>query len=218
MDNSKLTGNRQLLLIGAAVTGLTLVIAYSIQPMLPLADVDRPPAVVDDEFGVAFAAPELEEPELLTTATSRSRPLESLSAARPAEASRSQAPPHRYIRNSHAAIQPSEAVSDPGSQMPAAYRDRMALMDQEREVALRRLRRDGALSPVNPDDSAEARVAMVSVEESADAETPVVAAAAETGDVREFQKVNRVRHHPLRPAPVEQPTRGAWLAGTIESD
>jgi hypothetical protein len=60
MDKTSFAANRQTLLMGVAVTGLTLAIAFSIQPLLPLSESGR--AVAEEDPLAHLEQPFFEEP------------------------------------------------------------------------------------------------------------------------------------------------------------
>jgi hypothetical protein len=225
MDNSSFAGNRQTLLLGAAVTGLTLAVAFSIQPLLPLSDSRGGTAEVDplleldepafaDQTGDGTDASDAPEFVIEETAALDEAPVAISDAA--AEV------PERFVRHRDHPVEEPAATEDSTAVMPPPYQQRLSLLNAERETLLRKMGRDDAIvleSPPVDSPREPSRIAMVSVEEASTEAATVVPAVAHAGDTEEFKRVKLVRHNPLRPASeAADSARGAWLAGTIELD
>jgi hypothetical protein len=226
MDNSSLAGNRQTLLMAVAVTGLTLAIAFSIQPLLPLSDSGQNAAEVDplgDLDEPVFAEP-TEEPSVAESDDAPESVGDEIAALEDAPVALPPGAevPERFVRRRAYEVEGPAALENADTVMPPPYQQRLALLNDEHELRLRRVEREAAASAATEASETPhepASIAMVSVEEAPAGEAPVVRAVAHATDTQEFKRVKLVRHNPLRSvSETAEPARGAWLAGTIELD
>lgn len=101
-----------------------------------------------------------------------------------------------------------------GAVIPPSYRERMALLDEEREVATRRAEREGTRPSPLYDESE-----IVQTSGSGESASPVEQALAEVAETASPGRVT-----PVSVRFVEETTeeirgpRGAWLAGVIETE
>lgn len=221
MDKTSFAANRQTLLMGVAVTGLTLAIAFSIQPLLPLSESGRNVAEEDPLADLEQSVIEEPAAEIASGESDETPPGASeavVADETPAAISAGVEEPQRFVRRSDRQNEIFAAIEGVETVMPPSYQQRLALLNDEQELSLRSIDREPA-ALLETKASEPAQIAMVSVEESAEQAPAVVPAVAHSTNAQEFKRVKLVRHNPLRAdsGPTEA-TRGAWLAGTIELD
>jgi hypothetical protein len=215
MDNSTSASDRPKRLIGIAaalLAGAGVFAVVAVQPKWELASSRGSATADDDDLFLLEQASQQPNPSRVegiddsddgwVAAESDKTSQDNRSAQHNTELQ--DAPAFQYVRGN--------GTKDPSSRVtPAPYRERLALLEQEREALLRRSQRDQA--------SGEGQAAItqtVAASMEADA-ADVVPAVAETSDPASLRRVRLVRHHPLamNQEPPQGP-RGAWLSGIIE--
>lgn len=203
MEKSSIKPDRQMLLLGVVAIGLASAAFYALQPEVKLARQDSAPAFEDEADEPLDFEYEAEETSL---AESEPEALEEVVEAVPANVS-------RFVRKKKA-LDPAAA----SSVMPRPYAERLALLNEERELMLRRTQTAPTLDAVEEAPFAAAPTVTLTLVDATDAEpAEVVQAVAESDQPETLRQVQTIGHRRLAPAAApEAASRGAWLSGVIE--
>ncbi len=102
-----------------------------------------------------------------------------------------------------------------GSDVPPAYQQRLALLEEEEQALTRQIQRQRAARPQAGPLAPVPTVTVASVEAVGTSENPIQQAVAEHPGERRSRQVELVGGQQVRPAAGDGP-RGAWLSGSIE--